>query len=544
MILNKSFINYIAIFLCTVIMLSCTGCGEREMHPESEIIEYTISYEPTTLDPQIASDNSSVMLIKNIFEGLVREDSDGGIKPGIAKDWSVSDDGLVYTFHLAENCGWSDSSPVTAHDFVFGITRALDPNTRSENAADLFLIKNAAAFNSGKEDKSALGVKAVNDMTVEITLEYPSDNLLRVLTLPAAMPCSENFFAGSKGKYGKEPELLITNGPFCIRKNYGWDHNKYIYIRRSEDYGGANEALPLGVNFTIAPPPADPIAALQSGQCDLCEIYGTHLDRANENGFDVITTSDTLWGICCNTDIKAFKNAKLRVALFGSLDRDRLLSGVPDSFVKTSQLISDSVSFGGRNYRREAGMFKLDKAIDPVQMYGKAVDELNEKGIEVASTYTILSLEDETSSKIVSKLIERWNEVTGCYFNKVALSRSELIARIESGDYDIAVAPLNTAVNSPMEFLSAFRSDSSNNYINLNYPAYDGFIDSALGANNVDDMIEALKSAENYLIEYGYIYPLYYESRYFAYGKDISGAVFGTNCETIDFTEVKKLRED
>ena len=513
------------------------------MHPESQIIEYTLSTEPLTLDPQIASDSSSIMLIKNLFEGLVREDPEGKPCPGIANSWDISADGLVYTFHLAENTAWSDGTPLTSEDFVFGITRSLDPNTGSENAADLFLIKNAAALNSGKTDKSSLGVQALDEHTLEITLEYASDNLLHALTLPAAMPCSEVFFAGSKGKYGKEPELLITNGPFCIRENYGWDHNKYIYIRRSENYHGSNEALPLGVNFTIAPQPADPIAALESGQCDICEIYGSSLSRADEKGFTVETTSDTLWGICCNTDIMALKNAKFRVALFGSLDRETLLSDVPESFVKTSQLINDSVSFGGRNYRSEAGMFTLDKAQDPSQMYSKALDELREKDIEVASTYTILSLEDEASSKIVSKLIEQWNEVTGCYFNKETLSRSELLERISSGNYEFAVAPLNTAVDSPMEFLSSFHSGSANNYINLHYPTYDEFIDSALRSTDVDNTIESLKNAESYLIEYGYIFPLYYESRYFAYGAEISGAVFGANSETIDFTKVEKLRE-
>ncbi|MBQ1388290.1 MAG: peptide ABC transporter substrate-binding protein [Clostridia bacterium] len=531
-----------AVIMCAAAALIFTGCGEKEAHPEMKIIEYTITEEPLTLDPQIACDSSSEMLIKNLFEGLVREDAEGTAKPGIADSWDVSNDGLEYTFHLAKDTAWSDSSPVTAEDFVFGITRAIDPQTGSENASDLFLIKNAAAFNSGKVSSNELGLYAIDNSTLKITLEYASDNLLHALTLPAAMPCREEFFSKSKGKYGKEPELLITNGPFCIRENYGWDHNKYIYIRRSENYHGANPAISLGVNFTISQQPSDPIAALESEQCDICEIYGSNLSRADEKGLTYEVTSDTLWGICCNTDIKAFKNAKLRVALFGSLNRDELLSDVPDSFVKTSQLVSSKVSFGGIKYRDAAGIFTLEEVQNPSQMYAKALEELDEKGIDFASTYTILSLDDDASSKIVSKMIERWNEVTGCYFNKELLSRSELLARIESGDYDFAVAPLNTAIDSPMEFLSSFRSDSQNNYINLNYPAYDEFIDKAHQATNVNDTIDALKSAESYLIEYGYIFPLYYESRYFAYGKDVSGAIFGSNSETIDFTKVQKQR--
>ncbi len=525
-------------------IFSLASCTPDEPHPETQIIEYTLQSEPLTLDPQIADDYPSEILIRNLFEGLVRCDVKGEITPGMAESWDISDDGLSYTFHLFTDTKWSNGDPVTADDFVFGITRALDPETRSENAPDLFLIKNGQSFAAGKAASDQLGIKAPDEKTLEITLEYPTDNLLNVLTKSVSMPCSRKFFEGSKGKYGKEPELLITNGPFRIRENYGWDHNKYIYIRRSEEYKGASPALPLGVNFTIGSAPADPVSALSNKSIDMCEIFGGDLYSAKQSGLTVATTSNTLWGICYNTDIKAFKNAKLRVALFGSLDRKALLESVPDSFVKTSQLISDNISFGKENYRREAGTFTLDKAQDPAQMFGKAKDELSELGIELKSSYTIICLDDETSSQIVTQLIARFNEITGCYFNKETLSRSELEERIYSGDYEIALAPLNTAVDSPMEFLSAFKSGSANNFINLNYPKYDEFIDKALGSDSVGQTISSLGSAESYLIEYGYLYPLFYESRYFAYAPNVSGAIFDPASDAIDFTRVEKITEE
>ena len=542
--MKKHLIRLASFITAAAIILSFAGCGESEPHPETQIIEFTLGAEPLTLDPQIATDYASVMLITNLFEGLVRKGENGAVKKGMAQTWDEAENGMSYTFKLIDGSKWSDGTPVTAADFVFGITRSLDPQTRSENAPDLYMIKNASAFSQGKADASSLGVSAPDDKTLEIELEYPADNLLDVLAQPIAMPCCEKFFSSSKGKYGKDPELLITNGPFRIRQNYGWDHGKYIYIRRSENYAGPNKAVPLGVNFTIADPPADPVAALTSGSTDICEIYGSQLLRAGENELNVETTCSTLWGICYNTDIKAFKNAKLRVALFGSLDRKELLSDVPESYIKTSQLISDSVSFGGKNYRSAVGDVTLDKAQDPAQMFGKAKAELDEMEIPLKSSYTILCLNDDTSSQIVTKLITEWNEITGLYFNKETLTRNELEQRIETGDYEIAVAPLNTAVDSPMEFFSSLRSDSANNAINLNYPAYDKFIDMAQNSDSVEDTISALSSAEKYLIEYGYLYPLYYESRYFASAPNVSGAVFDGASGTIDFTMVEKITED
>lgn len=541
--LRKHLRRTASLVLAAAVLGAFSGCEDDVPHPENQIIEYKLTAEPLSLDPQIAEDSASVILIKNLFEGLVRENAGGELVSGAAKSWDISDSGTVYTFHL-QDTKWSDGTPVKADDFVFGITRALDPVTRSKNAPDLFLIDNAQQYAAGKAAANDVGIKAIDDKTLEITLEYPSDNLLNVLTLPAAMPCSREFFETSKGKYGKDPELVITNGPFRIRENYGWDHNKYIYIRRSENYECDNKALPLGVNFTIGDAPADPIAAIDSGECDICEIYGNQLARAQEKEFPVETTSNTLWGICYNTDIKAFKNAKLRVSLLGSLDREELLSDVPESYVKTSQLIADNISFGGKVYRKEVGDFKLDRAQSPEQMYSKALGELADNEIELKKTYTIICLDDDASSKIVTKLIAGWNEITGSYFNKEALPRTELLARISSGDYEIAVAPLNTAVDSPMEFLSSFKSDSMSNAINLNYPAYDGFIDSALSADSVDKTITSLASAEEYLIEYGYLYPLYYESRYFASAQNVSGTIFDSTSDAIDFTCTAKIVEE
>ena len=530
----------ICLFLLIMsLMFTAAACRSDTPHPEEEIISFTLSADPATLDPQIADDYSSYMLITNLFEGLVRTDSDGNIKSGMAKSWDISSDGLSYTFHLYENTKWSNGTPVTADDFVFGFRRALDPQTRAEDATDLFLIKNASACYNGDVSFDMLGVAAVDEHTLQIDLEYESNALLIVLTEPVAMPCNEEFFNAAKGKYGKSEELTITNGPFRIRENYGWDHDSYIYIRRNEFYNAANPAVPLGVNFNYGQQPTDPINAIISGEADICEIYGAQLSRAEEYNLNVTTTTNTLWGICYNTDIPAFKNAKLRVSLLSSLDRNKLLRDTPESYVKTSQLIADNVLFAGKNYREHAGEFTLGQADNAAAMYNKAAEELEEKNIELKSTYTILYLDDETSSKLVTSIIEVWNETSGCYFNKQPLSRNELEERINGGDYEIAIAPLNTAVDSPMEFLSQFTADSPDNYINLNYPAYNEFIDKALSGNGTDS-IDALTEAERYLIDYGYLYPLYYESRYFASADNVCGAIFGTTGESIDFTQITK----
>lgn len=536
-------ITSIFVLILCILTLSLSGCRNESPNPENEILSFYIESDPITLDPQIASDYSGIMLVTNLFEGLVKTDADGNIIPAMAESWTVSADKLTYTFHIVKGTAWSNGTEVTADDFVFGITRSLLPETGSEYASDLLAVKNASKVLDGSADSNTLGIKAIDKYTLEITLEYETNALLTALTKPAAMPCNEEFFRNTKGKYGKNSDLIITNGPFEIRENYGWDHSSYIYIRRSDNYKGLNKAIPLGINFTFLPQPDNPVEKLSASEIDVCEIYGDHLDSAKEKSLNVVTTTNTLWGICFNTDIKAFKNAKLRVSLLSSLDREELLENVPDSYIKTSNLIADDVIFAGKNYRDSVGNKILEKSDNTKAMFKKALEELNENEIELKSSYTIVYLNDTTSSKLVTSLIEIWNKTTGCYFNKEPLSRSELEKRLKNGDYEIAVAPLNTAVDSPMEFFSKFVSDSKDNYINLNYPDYNNFIDSALSSNG-DDSIKALGNAEEYLVDYGYLYPLYFESRYFAMSAGVSGVILSSTSDAIDFSQTTKIAEE
>lgn len=532
----------ISSILC-IFMLSLCACKDNTPHPENEILSFYIESDPVTLDPQIATEYSDIMLVTNLFEGLVRLDSDGNIIPGMAESWTVSDDNLTYTFNIVKGTQWSNGEEVTADDFVFGITRALTPETGSINAPDLFPIKNASAVCAGSAEPDTLGISSLDKHTLKIELEYETNSLLQALTEPVAMPCNEEFFNSTKGKYGKDADLIITNGPFKIRENYGWDHDKYIYIRKNDFYKAANKAIPLGVNFTYSDTPKDPVEALANQEIDLCEIYGNQLAEAAEKSLKVTTTSNSLWGICFNTEIKAFKNAKLRISLLASLDREDLLKSTPESYVKTTDLISNDVDFAGVNYRNSVGTPSLMDADDTRAMFKTAAKELENNGIELNSSYTIIYHDDATCSEIVTSMIEQWNKTTGCYFNKQPLSRSELESRLNSGDYEIAIAPLNTAIDSPMEFFSKFTAGSPDNYINLNYPDYDTFIETALSESG-DNAIASLGQAEKYLVEYGYLFPLFFESRYFASPQNVSGAIFSVTNDAIDFSQITKITEE
>ena len=162
--------------LCILMCFSFAACGKKEDTPENKLFYCYLSAEPVSLDPQVATDDSAQMVLENLFEGLIRLNDDGLAEPGVAESWSSNEDSTVFTFQLRKDAKWSDGTPVTADDFVFGMQRAIDPQTRSSGAAQLYCIKNAQAIQAGTMEKEQLGVEAVNNYTLRINLEYSYDD--------------------------------------------------------------------------------------------------------------------------------------------------------------------------------------------------------------------------------------------------------------------------------------------------------------------------------------------------------------------------------
>ena len=147
--------------------------------------------EPRTLDPQLADDQFSLQVVRDLYEGLTAEDSSGRIVPGIAASWTVDQTGTVYVFHLCRDARWSNGAPLTAKEFVDGLRRAVQPETGSGDAVLLSVVKGATDITSGHKNASELGVAAIDESTVRIELEHPAPFILQILSQPIAAPLYE-----------------------------------------------------------------------------------------------------------------------------------------------------------------------------------------------------------------------------------------------------------------------------------------------------------------------------------------------------------------
>ena len=204
---------------------------------EPKILNILLTTEPPQLNSTKSADAVSNCLLEHIFEGLVRSGvKDGEYVPGIAEKWEIGP--MKAVFHLRANAQWADGKPVTAKDFVFAWRLVVDPKVASEYAFIMFPVKNAEAISGGKMATSELGVKAVDDHTLEVEFQNPCPYFLGLVATPSYLPVREDFYKTLSDKYASDAENILSNGPFTLKS---WVHGASLDLVKNPKYWNASE---------------------------------------------------------------------------------------------------------------------------------------------------------------------------------------------------------------------------------------------------------------------------------------------------------------
>ena len=282
------FRKILSVTICLIMLLGCiSGCGEKYM---DAIIYFELLEKPQTLDPQTAQSDSELLIVRNIYEGLLREKADGTRVNGAIDSYSY--DNLTYTFKIKDDAGWSKGEKLTAYDFEYAFRRAADPKIKAPFASRLFSIVNAQAIANGNADVSTLGVKAADANTLTITLCKEDKNFLKTLTTSICMPCNEKFFEDSIGKYGLDAENVLSNGSYRLTK---WNKEEFgIRIYKNEEYLGAFEAQNAAV-FISCIEDETQFARLSEGQSDMAFVNGSELDDIEASDLESTNVQNICW---------------------------------------------------------------------------------------------------------------------------------------------------------------------------------------------------------------------------------------------------------
>ncbi len=424
------------------------------------IFKFALDSDPKCLDPQLAEDKNSISVAKNLFAGLVGYDENGKIVCRIASDYVISSDGLTYTFYLKEGYSWHAvgdfEAPVVADDFVFGFQRLMDPKTASSHSEKYFCIFGARQARLGETEPDSIGVKALDDLTLEFTLEYPEADFLYLLAELPAAPCCREFFETSGGKYGLEAEATCSNGPFYLRY---WLHDPYgkenhVRLRRNPGYSEVSYVSPAGINYLITEDYSVRRKDFTDGSTDAMLFSCGQKPEAASNR--VLGYASTV-GLVFNEDNAVFSSAEVRGLFSLAVDRDALDSSAGDTLKRASSAVPDDKRITSRGYSFRASG---DVGVSNLQLaeykWSFTLSE-SEKSDLIGSTVMVPS--DFEYSDALSGLTDSWYKAFGIHFNIDIVNPSDYQRRIKEGDYDIALAMLDSSSAAPIDYLSPFGSE-------------------------------------------------------------------------------------
>ncbi|MCQ2484980.1 MAG: peptide ABC transporter substrate-binding protein [Clostridia bacterium] len=520
-----------ALLIIAAVMLSLSACGKKD--PVTMVMSF--GKDPLCLDPQIVETDEGKLIVSNCFEGLVCFDSEKKIVPGVAESWEISSDGFTYTFHLRKDAKWqvlksykklfgtedfekTFDNRVTAYDFEFGLKRALNPVTQCNEAEKYFCIENAMKVNSGEMPVSSLGVKAVDDTTLVITLERKNPDFLRLLTLAPAMPCKETFFNETHAKYGLGVEYTLCNGPYYLSR---WVEDNTLVMRKSDNYKRDNKVTVDAVYFNINKDESSVLTKLKQ-QSYACAFVSdsARAELADTKGINYLRCENTVSGLCFNCNDTVLQNADLRRALVAVTKLDKIEK--PEEAVSPANgIVPESCLFGEETYRAAAGKIPgiaYNEAAAQA-LWLKGLTELEETSVEIK----IICTSDYTAQ--MQNAIQNWQKVfsTSIVAKVETLSDEKFSSAVKNGNYMIAVGSISDSTASAIDTLKGFTTESRANIFGYTSEAYDKLIEQIINEDAGDKILADCKAAEQMLINDAVFCPLHTYSEYLATAEDVTG---------------------
>ena len=462
--------------------------------------------DPASLDPHKVSGDWENRIVGDMFEGLVTEDAKAEPIAGQATDWTISDDGLVYTFNLREGIQWSDRVPVTADDFVFALQRLVDPATAANYAYLQYTIKNAEAINKGDiTDLSELGVRALDDTTLEITLESPTPYFIGALTHYTAYPVPRHVIEEHGGDWVKV-DNIVTNGPY---KPVEWVPGSHVTTEKNTAYYDSDRLQIEGVKFYVLEDASAALKRYRAGEFDILTAFPTdQFEWMQENlpGQARAVPFAGLYYYVINNQLPPFDNPNVRQALSMSINREVIGPQV----LGTGEVPAYSwVPPGMANYPEPYTVTWKDMP------YGEKVETakslLSEAGfgpdnpLELQLRYNT----NENHKRIAVAIAAMWKPLgieVELYNTETKVHYDEL----QNGELEVARAGWLADYNDADNFLNLLKSGVAYNYGRYSNSEFDALIDEANAVTDTQMRADLLRQAEQLALDETAAIPIYY----------------------------------
>lgn len=498
-----------AILTMSTILSGCGGSGSSQTNTSAnntpQVINVATTQDPATLDTSKIADSASNTVAQETQEGLVRLENKKLVAAG-AEKWETSEDGLTWTFHLRDY-SWSDGKKVTAQDYVYAVKRLFEPSIACPNAGIFYAIKGGEAYNTNKGKAEDVGVKAVDEKTLEFTLNTPTPYFLQLMNFVSVLPLRQDIVEKAGEAYGTDPETLVYSGPFVVDQ---WVKGSKVVLKKNDKYWDAKTVKLETANINLIPEEATRQQMFDGKSLDLIQNvkqeYSDKLKAKIDKGevTSIIGYYPSLGYIAFNNNDpnKIFTSAKVRLAFSLALDREGYVKNVTKKDQAAYGLVPYGLNNGDKIFREVAPEpLKEVKGQDPKELLKQGLQELGldpNKQIEV----TFLQRNANADTRVVGEFYQsQWEKNLGVKVKiDTASDGATFNKMIMKGTYQVAQTGWGADYNDPMTFMGLFITGDGNNSAFFSDSQYDELVKKASIESDMDKRLEMFKQAEKILI--------------------------------------------
>lgn len=532
--------GYGVVAVCGIVLAGCSTGGTSSTGESSsgsgtaaaeQIFNVVVQQEMPSADLSLATDTISFSALNNVYEGLYRLDADSKPEPaGAAELAEVSEDGLTYKLKLREDAKWSNGEPVTAADYVFGWQRTVSAETGSEYAYLFAPVTNAEAITAGEKDASELGIKAVSDYELEITLTTPTPYFQYLLAFPSFFPQSQAVVEDNGDQYASTSDNAVYNGPFVLAGFDGPGTDTEWSYEKNDQYWDKDTVKLQTINVSVVKESSTALNLFQDGQADDVILTGELAQQmANDEAFVSQPEATTSYLELNQRDEDSpFRNENLRKAISYAIDRDALVTSIlGDGSIASTGLVPEGMTFSPgdhTDFTEAAGSVIEYNEEQAKEHWEKAKEELGIDSLE----FDILASDTDSTKKIIEYLQDTIEKTLDGV--KVTLSPVPFSVRLDrsnAGDFDTVMGGWGADYADASSFTDLFTTGNSYNRGQWSNEEYDAAVEAAgtTNANNPDKRWEDLVNAEKIIMNEQGVIPVYQKAEAHLRATKVKGVV-------------------
>ncbi|HIX25560.1 MAG TPA: peptide ABC transporter substrate-binding protein [Candidatus Lachnoclostridium avicola] len=490
---------------------------------EAQELTFVLNNEPDSLDPSYTNNSFASPFLTNLFEGLVTYDENGELAPGNAESWESNDDMTVWTFHLRDGLKWSDGTPLMAKDYVYSALHVMTPTTTSQyvNMMTDYIV-NGQEYYDGTASAEDVGVKALDDNTVEYTLKQPTPFFADVTSMWVYAPVQEATVEANGDKWSTAADTYVCNGPFKVSEiNMG----ESVVLTRNENYWDAENVTLEKLTFRYILDLSTALTAYENGEVDgVRNIPAGDIARLKAEGAGTHTIN--VYGTVYynfNCQKEPYNNPLVRKALNLAIDREAIINNVAQLDAQPAySILAPGYMVDGKDILDGRSTFEMSPTAD-VEAAKAALAEAGYPDGEGFPTVQLSFYSDDTVKKVAEAIQEMWETNLGIDVEVTSADWAVFYSGVQSGDYEVAAMGWSADYVNPMSFLPLLVTGDVTNTSFYSNPDYDALVEQIKVEKDPAAFAQLVKDADDLVSSDYPVLPLYYKADTYLLKDYVSG---------------------